>query len=869
MDVIVNSRAWMKKADLTEDQIKFLKQHLTIYPKEYRPNELEDPKKLELFVETPTSIAIPRSYFESRKKPHHNVIYDLSDGDQKVFTKYPISFKGDLRPVQKPAVDQILKEFNEGKLGGLLSAMTGLGKCLHGDSFIIDAVSGKKIKISELENKQIQVQSHNENGSFSYETAAKIWKSGSKKCYKLELDSGVKLTASYDHPILTDDGYKPISELKKEGFIATPRHILEPLSPLKISDEEVILAGALIADGALNNCTPKYNKGDPKLVSFIKSIAPKIPGFERFGREIYERGNHEVSICGIYSWIRDLELDCLSKNKRVPSRFFGLDNRQLGLFLKWIFTDGNINPSNIELTLASEGLIEDIQFLLKRFGILSRFSYKKSKIKKKDGTFDEYDAWRLIVSDLPNIEKFVKYIGEIPGKAIAWAKCLKYIDKIKNGKTKFNTNKDIVPINKEIFTKIKTTCKKGMRFHYEWGTGKYMSRDRFIDMCDKLNYEGSYKYFAEADIYWDRVKSITELDIEDVYDLTVPITHNAVVNGIVVHNTVMSCKIISELKKPTLVLVHKEFLMEQWKNEIHKFIPHARVGKVQQDVIDYKDKHIVIGMIQSIVNKDYPPDFYNNFGMIVIDEVHHLGSETWSELLPKFKARFRLGVSATIRRSDGAENAIFYTIGPILAKVETLPMIPKIRRVWTDFHLVKTSKFNPALISDTIIMRFLCANVSRNEKVIEQIIQALEAGRKILVTSGRVKHLKILQALFETVWKRKFPEKPIPDNGFCIGGTTEEELRKVSQGRLLWGTTQYVSEAFNVPALDTLVLATPVSDVEQLVGRITRVHEGKKDPVIVDFRDEQVSWCHNLAEKRDAIYDRLCKSGENKENKNV
>ena len=106
--------------------------------------------------------------------------------------------------------------------------------------------------------------------------------------------------------------------------------------------------------------------------------------------------------------------------------------------------------------------------------------------------------------------------------------------------------------------------------------------------------------------------------------------------------TVLSLKIIAELKKKTLVIVHKGFLLNQWVERIHQFLPNARIGKIQGQIIDIDDKDIVIGMLQSLSMKNYPNNMFESFGLTIVDEVHHISSKVFSRSLMKIITQYTL-----------------------------------------------------------------------------------------------------------------------------------------------------------------------------------------------------------------------------------
>jgi superfamily II DNA or RNA helicase len=128
--------------------------------------------------------------------------------------------------------------------------------------------------------------------------------------------------------------------------------------------------------------------------------------------------------------------------------------------------------------------------------------------------------------------------------------------------------------------------------------------------------------------------------------------------------------IISKLKKKTVIIVHKEFLMNQWIERIQYFLPTARIGKIQGPIIDTKDKDIVLCMLQSLVLKDYDQEIFNEFGLTIIDEVHHISSQSFSTSLFKIVTKYMLGLSATMERKDGTTNVFKMFLGDIIHKAE-------------------------------------------------------------------------------------------------------------------------------------------------------------------------------------------------------
>ena len=134
--------------------------------------------------------------------------------------------------------------------------------------------------------------------------------------------------------------------------------------------------------------------------------------------------------------------------------------------------------------------------------------------------------------------------------------------------------------------------------------------------------------------------------------------------------TIMALYLISKLKRKTMIIVHKEFLLNQWIKRIEEFLPEARIGIIQAAKVDYQNKDIVIGMLQSLSSKEYDVDkVFGDFGFTVVDECHHIAAEVFSRSLPKVNSYFSLGLSATPKRADGLSHVFESYLGPMVYKV--------------------------------------------------------------------------------------------------------------------------------------------------------------------------------------------------------
>ena len=324
--------------------------------------------------------------------------------------------------------------------------------------------------------------------------------------------------------------------------------------------------------------------------------------------------------------------------------------------------------------------------------------------------------------------------------------------------------------------------------------------------------------------------------------------------------TIAALALIQRLGVPAVIVVNKEFLAEQWLERIHgnpkknlaPTLPNARVGLAQEDTCDYEGKHIVIGMVHSLAKRPYPQAFFRWPGLVVTDECHRIGARTWSVVPPRFLARWRLGVTATPRRKDGCERIFQEHIGPILFKgtEERLPFA--VRSVWTKFLPPKSAHINQGLAGRAILLEHLVSDAQRNRVIIGQLVQAVTAGRKVIVLSERLEHLARLERMLLNLWPAD--KGTPPTTAQYVGGMSSEERTVAETKQVIFATLQYVAEGLDIPALDTLFMTTPMTDVEQAIGRIQRPHPGKKPPVVVDFRDDDIPTCHRAAKKRQAYY---------------
>lgn len=298
--------------------------------------------------------------------------------------------------------------------------------------------------------------------------------------------------------------------------------------------------------------------------------------------------------------------------------------------------------------------------------------------------------------------------------------------------------------------------------------------------------------------------------------------------------TVLGLKIIAELGVKTLIIVHKGFLVDQWIERINQFLPDARVGRIQGQIIDIENKDIVIGMLQSLSMKEYPDDQFTSFGLTLVDEVHHISAEVFVRSLQNVVTMYTLGLSATMNRKDGLSKVFKLFLGDVIHKEKregdnsvTIKAI-EFNTSDEDFNEIEYDfRGNPKY--STMITK-LCSFNIRSEYILKIIKKELEINnnQQIIVLAH---NKSLLTYLYKAIEHRN-----ITSVGYYIGGMKEKDLKISETKQILIATYSMASEGLDIKSLTTLLFATPKTDIEQAVGRILRVKHS--NPLVIDIIDK-------------------------------
>ena len=334
--------------------------------------------------------------------------------------------------------------------------------------------------------------------------------------------------------------------------------------------------------------------------------------------------------------------------------------------------------------------------------------------------------------------------------------------------------------------------------------------------------------------------------------------------------TVTAAAIIARKKVNTLILVHSKALLKQWHDRLTEFL------NIEYPQHEEKNKHgrrkvfspigcfdssgntlhgiIDIALIQSCLDEDGVKPFVQDYGMVIVDECHHVSSITFEQVLMSIKAHTIYGLTATPIRKDGHQPIIFMQCGPIRFSTDVKSQIAK--QSFDRFLIPRFTSYNSILedrLSIATLYKYLSEDEIRNNLIVEDICKAVNTGRTPIILTNRTAHVSVLAEKLKATIKNVISLTGI--------GTTKEKREAMqrlqtipdSEQLVIVATGKYVGEGFDYPRLDTLFLALPISWkglLTQYAGRLHREYEGKKDVRIYDYIDIHEPICDSMYRKR-------------------
>lgn len=334
--------------------------------------------------------------------------------------------------------------------------------------------------------------------------------------------------------------------------------------------------------------------------------------------------------------------------------------------------------------------------------------------------------------------------------------------------------------------------------------------------------------------------------------------------------TVTAAAIIARKKVNTLILVHSKALLKQWHDRLTEFL---NIDYPQHEEKNKRGRRKVfspigcfdssgntlhgiidIALIQSCLDEDGVKPFVQDYGMVIVDECHHVSSITFEQVLRSIKAHTIYGLTATPIRKDGHQPIIFMQCGPIRFSTDVKSQIAK--QSFDRFLIPRFTSYNSILedrLSIATLYKYLSEDEIRNNLIVEDICKAVNTGRTPIILTNRTAHVSVLAEKLKATIKNVI--------SLTGAGTTREKREAMqrlqtipdSEQLVIVATGKYVGEGFDYPRLDTLFLALPISWkglLTQYAGRLHREYEGKKDVRIYDYIDIHEPICDSMYRKR-------------------
>lgn len=320
--------------------------------------------------------------------------------------------------------------------------------------------------------------------------------------------------------------------------------------------------------------------------------------------------------------------------------------------------------------------------------------------------------------------------------------------------------------------------------------------------------------------------------------------------------TIIGIDILKVLDQKALIIVPTDRLMSQWKERIFEktSLKEKDIGMIRQNICDVKDKQVVIGMVHSLARKKYSEYIYNYFGLVIFDEIHILGAETFSRTASMFNSRYRLGLSATPRRKDNMEKVFLYHIGRVVTEYKKQTNTLEV--VMLPYNDVATSQNGCVWAGELQLGRYfnkLAKCLPRTVYLSDTVKLLYHKKREILVLSDRI---QILTDMKKVLISRGIPRKDIG----LFTGSTKQPDRKI-----ILGTYGSAGLGIDIPRLNALVFATPRVDIEQAVGRLLRKSEDDpRSPIVIDITDVTSNYMIGWSKARHKFYKTISKNIINK-----
>ena len=346
----------------------------------------------------------------------------------------------------------------------------------------------------------------------------------------------------------------------------------------------------------------------------------------------------------------------------------------------------------------------------------------------------------------------------------------------------------------------------------------------------------------------------------------IPIVHTATGcdQGVIIApsgsgKTIIGLEMIARRRLPALILVHRKQLSDQWIERIQTFLGITKTHIGQYSGTKKKlGKQITVGLLQSLARKGDLSELKDKFGTIIVDECHHIPAATFREVIARLNPKYIYGLTATPKRKHNDEKLIYVYIGEIIARMETSNFAPVSDLSYQPPEvLIRTTKLNIPFKFTTdhfqLLAKVICFDTARNQMIIEDILNKVSDGKRLLVLSERKEHLEILAAYL------KGKCETIVISGDDSVPKRKSKLEQIESGhyRVILSTGQFFGEGIDIRGISCLVLAFPFSFEGKLVQYMGRLRDIGEQKTIVDYRDSQIPFLEKQFKQRERHYKKL------------
>jgi replicative DNA helicase len=447
--------------------------------------------------------------------------------------------------------------------------------CVTAGTRLLRADTGAEVTIGELfasDERGVRLWSVDERMRMVAREVTNVFRSGVKEVFRVRLASGREVEATANHPFLTVDGWCALGDLVVGDRVATPRRVPAPVEPVSMPDDRVVLLAHLIGDGSFVKRQPlRYASTDEANLEVVGAAARNEFGITPIRDEYAAARCTTLRLPAPYrlthgrrnpiaEWLDELGLFGLrSHEKFVPASVFSLPDAQVALFLRhlWatdgcVWWDGGQRIGRIYYASTSRRLVEDVARLLQRFGILTRLK------PTRKGAYRT--CWQLHIFGVENQLTFLRDIGVHGLRGTTAERVAEELAHVVG-----RANSDTIPI--EVWNKVRHLLSEQRMTHRDFAaamgsrfcgstTWKHApSRSRLARVAAVLH-DAELDMLATNDVFWDKIVEIEGLGEQEVFDATVPKTHNFTADGIIMHNSI-------EQDADMVILLHRPDAFER------------------------------------------------------------------------------------------------------------------------------------------------------------------------------------------------------------------------------------------------------------------------------------------------------------------